>query len=147
MPNPDGVASGCCRNTQRGGIDLCHEGANGQDMAGQSLIEFMTQVKPQAYLDLHGWMHREHDGITWSDQEHYQKIMESMKTKPVFNKQWQNDNGSEPEFRSGDFFMQASRKLGASSYIVRPSWFEREVYQMRQFGRDLLNALCETVSD
>ncbi|UCD38682.1 MAG: hypothetical protein JSW54_04170, partial [Fidelibacterota bacterium] len=145
MPNPDGVASGCCKLSQRGGTDLCHEGAAPGDMAGEALARLLTAVKPMAYLDLHGWMYRNHDGLSWSHDTERDALVGKLSGDPVFSKEWRGSSWAKKPDRLGDFFMRASRDHGAISFIVSPSWFGRDVSQMRHFGRAMLKAICEVV--
>ena len=146
MPNPDGVASGCCKRSQRGGYDLPHEGAVPGDMAGEALAKLMSDAKPSAYLDIHGWMHRNHDGMGWSHDAEHDAFVEILASDPVFNKKWRGGSWAKKPFQPGDFMMRAFHDYGAVSFIVSPSWFGRDVSDMRHFGWAMLRALCDVVN-
>ncbi len=142
MPNPDGTASGCCKRTRRGGPDLCHEGADSDDPAGKALASFLAEVAPRGYLDLHGWMYRNHDGLSYSHRPERDAFVAALADDPIFNKEWKGTDRSPKPDVPGDFYMRASRDHGAVCLVISPSWFGRSVPQMREFGRKVLGALC-----
>jgi hypothetical protein len=142
VTNPDGVAAGCCKRSRRGGPDLCHEGADSDDPAGRALLELLNECRPRAYLDLHGWMFRDHDGLSYSHRAVREKVVEKLAGGRVFTKEWKGSDWSTRPDRPGDFFMRASRDHGAVSMVVSPSWFGRTTADMREFGRELLVAFC-----
>jgi Zinc carboxypeptidase len=145
MTNPDGVASGCCKRTQRGGPDICHVGTDCQDMAGQALAELLAAVKPAGYIDLHGWMYRNHDGMNWSNDDQYQELLSVLDGDPVFNKKWKGIPLAEYPDRKGDFALGAWRDHQASVFVISPSWFDRTVADMRHFGKTLLKSICAII--
>jgi hypothetical protein len=147
MPNPDGVALGCCKRSRQGGPDLCHEGAASDDPAGQAVAALLAETAPQAYLDLHGWMWEEQDGLVYSHQRERDAFAAALADAPLFDKDWRGSSWADRPPRPGDFFMRASRDHGAVSFIISPSWFGRNVPQMREFGRKTLQALCDVVKD
>jgi len=142
MPNPDGTASGCCKRSRSGGPDLCHEGADSDDPAGQALARLLADTRPSGYMDIHGWMHRDHDGFSFSHQDRRDAMVEQLASEPVFSKGWKGSDWSQREDLPGDFFMRATRDHGAVGAVVSPSWFGRSVEDMREFGRKFLRAFC-----
>ena len=145
VTNPDGVAAGCCKRARRGGPDLCHEGADSDDPAGRALAGLLAETKPAGYLDLHGWMYREHDGLTFSHQAQRDAFAAALAGDPLFNKEWKGSFSGERELVPGDFASRAYHDHGAVSFIISPSWFGRSVPQMREFGRKVLTAFCGVI--
>ncbi len=142
MANPDGVAGGCCKRSGPRGPDLCHQGADSDDPAGRALAEFVGEVKPRGYLDVHGWMYREHDGLCYSHPEKRDAFAAALAGEPLFKREWEcSDRGRMPD-EPGDFFMRATRDHGAVAFEISPSWFGRTVTDMRSYGAKLLGAFC-----
>jgi hypothetical protein len=142
MPNPDGVAAGCCKRSRPRGPDLCHEGADSQDPAGRALAALLSQVAPAAYMDLHGWMYREHDGLNYTHPEKHERFAAALAGDAVFGKEWKGRCLGEEARKAGDFSSLAFHDHGAVSLVISPSWFGRSVPDMRHFGRKVLRALC-----
>jgi hypothetical protein len=63
MPNPDGVFLGLCKRTAVGGTDLSHDIVGSDDAAARALMGLLDRLRPDAFLDLHGWMHDDEDGL------------------------------------------------------------------------------------
>ncbi len=145
MANPDGVAAGCCKRSRRGGPDLCHQGADSDDSAGRALAELLAETKPAGYLDLHGWMYREHDGLTFSHQAERDAFAAALAGEPLFSKSWKGSFTGEREPLPGDFASRAYHDHGAVSFIISPSWSGRTVPQMREFGRKALAVFCAVI--
>jgi hypothetical protein len=145
MANPDGVAAGCCKRSRRGGPDLCHEGADGDDPAGRALAGLLEGTAPRGYLDLHGWMYREEDGLTYSHPAAREKFVAALAGDPVFKKGWKGGCSGERPAKPGDFCSRAYHDHGAVSFIISPSWFGRTVPEMREFGRKALAAFCRAL--
>ncbi len=142
MTNPDGTATGCCKRSRSGGPDLCHEGADSDDPAGRALSELVSVVKPHGYMDIHGWMYRDHDGLSFSHQEKRDRMAGAIAGEPAFSKEWKGSDWSRKPDKPGDFFMRATRDHGAVGAVVSPSWFGRSVSDMREYGRKLFGAFC-----
>ncbi len=66
---------------------------------------------------------------------------------PLFSKAWQGSFTGERELVPGDFASRAYRDHRAVSFIISPSWFDRTVPQMREFGRKALTAFCGVLSE
>jgi hypothetical protein len=145
MPNPDGVAAGCCKRSRPGGPDICHEGADSEDPAGRALAELVAEVAPRAYLDLHGWMYRNHDGLCFSRADKCDALVEKLCGEAVFSKEWKRKDWSDLPDRPGDFYSRAWRDHRATCFVISPTWFGRSVPDMREFGRKLLAAFCELI--
>jgi len=145
MPNPDGVAAGCCKRARRGGPDLCHEGADSDDPAGRALAGLLARTAPRGYLDLHGWMYREEDGLSYSHPAAREKFVSALAGDPVFAKGWKGGCSGERPAKPGDFCSRACHDHGAVGFIISPSWFGRTVPEMRAFGRKALAAFCRAL--
>lgn len=63
MPNPDGVALGLCKRTGLAGTDLSHEAVGSADAEARTLLRLLDRLRPAAFLDIHGWMHFDEDGL------------------------------------------------------------------------------------
>jgi len=145
IANPDGVAAGCCKRSRKGGPDLCHEGADSSDPAGKALIELLDETRPRGYLDLHGWMHRDDDGLAYSDEKAREEFLSAIRGDPLFNKTWKGRCTSAGPRKPGDFCSRACHDHGAVAFIISPSWFGRTVPDVREFGRKILAKFAEVV--
>ena len=145
MPNPDGVALGCCKRSRFEGPDLCHQGADAPDPAGQALAGLLARTAPQAYLDLHGWMWREYDGLGYTHQAQRDAFVALLAGDPFFDKAWRGSDLSGQPFQPGDFRSRAHHDHGAVCLIMSISWFGRTVLQMRAAGPSILSAFCQVM--
>jgi hypothetical protein len=146
VTNPDGVAAGCCKRSRRGGPDLCHQGAEGDDPAGRALAALLARTAPRGYLDLHGWMFRDHDGLSYSHPAAREAFAAALAGDALFSKEWKGGCSGERPLVPGDFCSRAFHDHGAVGFIISPSWFGRSVPQMREFGRKTLAAFCRALS-
>ena len=145
MPNPDGVAAGCCKRSRRGGPDLCHQGAESDDPAGRAVARLLAETAPRGYFDFHGWMFREHDGLAYSHEEQREAFVAALAADELFGKEWKGKCSGRRPLKPGDFCSRAYHDHGAVSFIISPSWFGRSVPEMREFGRKVLEAFCAVI--
>jgi len=145
MPNPDGVALGCPKRCREGGPDVCHEAADSDDPAGIALRDFLAETDPDGYLDFHGWMYRNHDGLSYTHQEQRDAFVKKLADDPLFNKAWKGGCSGDRPRRPGDMCSRAYHDHGAVGLIMSFSWFGRTVPQMREIGRRALNAFCDVL--
>jgi len=143
--NPDGVAAGCCKRSRCGGPDLCHEGADSDDPAGLALAALLERTAPRGYLDLHGWMYRDEDGLSYSHPAAREKFLAALAGRAPFTKGWRGGCSGERPRKPGDFCSRAFHDHGAVGFIISPSWFGRTVPEMREFGRGVLRAFCGAI--
>ena len=145
MPNPDGVALGCCKRSRPGGPDLCHEGLDSDDPAGIALRDFLAETDPDAYLDFHGWMYRDHDGLNYTHQRERDSFVTKLADDPLFDKAWKGVALSDQPRRPGDACSRAYHDQGAVCLVMSYSWFGRTVPQMREIGRRVLGTVCDVL--
>ena len=145
VPNPDGVALGCCKRSRAGGPDLCHEGADSEDPAGVALRDLLAETDPDGYLDFHGWMFRDHDGLSYTHQDQCDAFVRKLADDPLFSKEWKGGCSADRPRRPGDLCSRAYHDHGAVSLIMSFSWFGRTVPQMREIGPRALSAFCEVL--
>jgi len=145
VTNPDGAAAGCCKRSRQDGPDLCHEGADSDDAAGAALARLLDELHPEGYLDLHGWMYRDHDGLSYANQAERDAFVAALAGKKLFSKEWKGSFSGDRPRKPGDFCSRAFHDHRAVSFIISPSWFGRTVPEMRDFGREVLRAFCGVV--
>lgn len=64
MPNPDGVARGLCKRTAlTDGADLERQGIERAHPETAAMMELLGACRPIGFLDIHGWMHFDEDGV------------------------------------------------------------------------------------
>ena len=143
MPNPDGVALGCCKRAREGGPDLCHQRDSLDDPAAVALRAYLDEVKPDVYLDLHGWMYRDHDGLCYTHQAQRDILTGKLADDPLFDKEWKGDDWSARPYHEGDVALRVFHEHGAAAYVMSMSWFGRTVPQMREVGKRIVVAICE----
>ena len=145
MPNPDGVALGCCKRTRPGGPDLCHEGLTSDDPAGKALARLLDETRPDAYLDFHGWMYRDHDGLNYTHQAERDIFTGKLADDPLFDKEWKGRDLADSPRRPEDACSRAFHDHGALCLVMSFSWFGRTVPQMREIGRRVVSTVCEVL--
>jgi hypothetical protein len=162
MPNPDGVYLGLCKRTAIGGVDLPHEGADGKDATARALLGLITSLRPAAWLDLHGWMHADEDGIDCHDQglgERFRSAVCSPATRTVQGKPVPPDSAQERSWsafagnkwklnlasgdpRPGSLHDYAFSQFGTAWLAVSYRWPGRTAQQMGALGGPTLQAFC-----
>lgn len=142
-PNPDGVAGGLCKRSRPGGPDLCHEGGETDDPAGIALRELLARTAPNVYIDFHGWMYRDHDGLSYTHQDVRDRFASKLADDPLFSKQWKGGCSGDRPRRPGDMCSRAFHDHGAVGLILSYSWFGRTVAQMREIGRRTVLTMCD----
>lgn len=144
MPNPDGVALGCPKRCRQGGADICHESGQPPDPAWQAVADLLEATDPRGYLDIHGWMHTDGDGLCFSDPTACSRWCAIMSGEPALGKKWKFSY-RDWALRPGDFYSRAQKLCDAVTFLPSITWFDRTPEQMRRIGRACLTALCEVV--
>ena len=145
MPNPDGVALGCPKRCRQGGPDICHEAADGADPAGAALAALLAETNPRGYLDFHGWMHRDGDGLSYSQAKQCEDWQALLAGEPSLDKKWKGSFSERP-LNPVDFRSRAYRLCGAFSLILSITWFDRAIPQVRTIGQKCLAAMCRVLA-
>lgn len=147
MPNPDGVALGCCKRTRPEGVNLPGQGYGTDDPAALALASLLHETAPIAYVDLHGWMHQQEDWIIYSDQRVFEALRPTFDA-PVFDKSLRlNYTGDDSRPRPGSFSAHAREALGAITLTPDISFYRRQPEQRRQIGRTILAGLCGALAE
>jgi hypothetical protein len=143
LPNPDGVALGLCKRTAIGGADLSHEAAESADPAARALMHAIDTLRPTAFLDIHGWMHFDEDGLHHYDDDLATKFQEATANQQeLAGNRWkayrERPTGGSPRWYSAE-------RYGTAALAVSYRWPDRSPAQMRALGpatlRSFLTAL------
>jgi len=141
LPNPDGVYRGLCKRTGVGGVDLSHEGAEGADATTRVLLSIIDAVRPRGFLDIHGWMYMDQDGLHYLDPDLGDRFAARLVAHPLFvGNQWRGTAGDDQA--PGSIRARAHRLHGSRPLAVSYRWPGRSVPQMRAMGGPTLEAFC-----
>lgn len=140
VPNPDGVALGCCKRTRQGGPDLA-EGVESDDPAALAFARLLAETMPGVCIDFHGRMVADRDWVIYSDQRAMDTLRPALDA-PEFDRPWELTSFARRQYPQADFRHPMAYEYGATTFVFGPSFFYRQPEQMRNFGRRLLPALC-----
>ena len=141
MPNPDGVYRGLCKRTGVGGVDLSHEGAHGGDVTTRTLLGVIDALRPRGFLDIHGWMYMEEDGLHYLDAGLGERFAAHLESHPLFvGNKWKGTLTDDQA--PGGIRARAHREHGSRPLAVSYRWPGRTVPQMRGMGGPTLEAFC-----
>lgn len=140
MPNPDGVAMGLCKRTGLGGADLSHEAAQSDDASARVLMQLIDDLRPSAFLDIHGWMHFDEDGLHHFDDDLATRFQEATAAEPALaGNRWkaylERPSAGSPRWH-------AAERFGSVPLSVSYRWPGRTVDQMRAIGAATLRAFA-----
>ena len=146
VSNPDGVSGGWCRLTGPGGVDICHEFGTSSDPTCVALRTFMEQLRPDLYLNIHGWMYNDLDNLRYENREAAGFFLPAL-LEDVGDtvRRWRIQN-SQPEEPPVTNTWYARARLGAITMGFDIAWNRRTDDNMRAQGVRLLLAGCECVT-
>jgi len=147
MTNPDGVHMGLCKRTAVGGVDLSHEGARGADATARTLVRLIDDLRPFAFLDLHGWMYLDQDGIHHRNATVVERFQSQVRGCSLLRRnRWRvtDVSGTTSE---GAIREYAWRRHGTEAIAVSLRWPPRTVAEMRALGGPILWAFCASLPD
>jgi hypothetical protein len=146
MPNPDGVHQGLCKRTSVGGVDLSHEAPHGGDATARVLLAALDRLAPQAYLDIHGWMYLEEDGLHYLDDGLAASFREAMDQSAAGRgNRWLGSKGR-PDPSGGSLQQYLSQRFGTACLSVSYRWMGRTAEQMRALGGPTLASFAGAVT-
>jgi hypothetical protein len=142
LPNPDGVALGLCKRTSVGGADLSHEAAESAAPEARTLMRLIDTLRPTAFLDIHGWMHFDEDGLHHYDDDLATRFQEATANQQeLAGNRWkayrERPTGGSPRWYSAE-------RYGTSALAVSYRWPDRTPAQMRAIGPATLQAFAAT---
>jgi hypothetical protein len=143
VSNPDGVAGGWCRLTGPGGVDVCHELGTSSDPTCVALRTLMEDLRPDIYVNIHGWMYNDLDNFRYGDREAARFFLPCL-LGDVGGQVWPwRIQNSEPEDPPVTNTWYARAQLGSRALGFDIAWNRRTDDQMRAIGASLLEAACE----
>jgi hypothetical protein len=153
MPNPDGVYNGLCKLTRVNGFDFSHGNIlTCRDRAGRTLLDLARQIRPQFVLDIHSLMDRERDQIGSSDERLLRAFMEAMPDQVDVGRRWtillrRYEAPAEPpdERLHYSFTSYCVEELGATSFVLGFSWFDRSFEKMEWTAIKAFNVLTAAI--
>jgi hypothetical protein len=140
--NPDGVSLGLCKRTGLSGVDLSHEGARGGEATAAALMRAVEEVRPEGYLDIHGWMHGDEDGLHYTDDGLEARFEAAVAGHPLFAGNVWKGMRTVPREDDGSPQHACAQRYGTAVLAVSYRWPGRGVEQMRQLGAPTLQAFC-----
>jgi hypothetical protein len=147
MSNPDGVAGGWCRLTGPGGVDVCHEVGLSSDPTCTSLRGLYERLRPDVYLNIHGWMYNDLDNFRYQDHEAARYFLPCLLGEsggPVWRWRIQNPAPERPAVTNTWYIQE---RYGARSLGFDIAWNRRTDDGMRALGASLLEAACRAATE
>ena len=139
FPNPDGVYLGMCKRTRVGGVDLSHEAAGNDDPEARALIGVIDELRPDLFLDIHGWMHADEDGLHYYDEALAERFLQNGADYQAFAENKWKGTLERPNPASPRWY--AAQRYGSAALAVSYRWPGRTVEQMRALGPATLQAV------
>jgi len=143
VSNPDGVSGGWCRLTGPGGVDICHEFGTSSDPTCVALRSHMHDLRPNLYLNIHGWMYNDLDNFRYEDRQAALFFLPALlEDVGATVRRWriQNSRPEEPPITNTWY---ARAHLGAITMGFDIAWNRRSDHNMRQQGALILEAACQ----
>jgi len=143
VSNPDGVAGGWCRLTGPGGVDICHEFGLSSDPTCVAIRSFVAELRPNLYVNIHGWMYNDLDNFRYEDREAARFFLPALLGDvggPVWRWRIQNSKPEEPPV-TNTWWIREHLKARTLGFDI--AWNRRTDEQMRALGASLLEAACE----
>ena len=146
MINPDAVAAGdCC--LAPGGVNFGDglAGAKLADRGARELVEFVLDLKPEVYLDMHNYMHSPTvDSFRCSDQGCLERFGAVAPDNSGQEKTW---DFSLRHFAEGYLYTLCSDRWGTIGVQTEFPWYLRLPADMKDHGRRFLNAFLSVCRD
>jgi len=145
MINPDGVYNGYCKLTSKG-INLSREIIKKKDKVSCFLVDFINQVKPDIFVDIHNWMRKEEDGLYYFDEGEKKLFTAYMPDQLDVGKKWDFIKiplFPEKGWEKWQFSMTTycKKKFGSVVFSLEFPWYGRTVKKMRETGKKVLKGL------
>ena len=147
VSNPDGVAGGWCRLTGPGGVDICHEFGISSDPTCVALRNYITELNPHLYVNLHGWMYNDLDNFRYEDREAAKYFLPTLLGDPggpVWRWRIQNSTPEDPPV-TNTWYVRAHLNTRTMGFDI--AWNRRTDEQMRDLGASLLEAACQAAAE
>ena len=143
IPNPDGVAMGLCKRTGLAGTDLSHEAVGSADAAARTLLHLLDTLRPAAFLDIHGWMHFDEDGLHSTDASLAARFQQAAGSQEeLADNRWKSYL-ERPS--AGSPLYYSTERFGTLALAVSYRWPGRTPEQMRAIGGATLRAFTAAV--
>lgn len=146
--NPDGVEAGMGKRVGPGGPNLV-DGLGSKEPTAVALRRIMDDLRPVGLVDIHGWMHKDEDGIFIFDPPIAKRFLRNFRAiKPDFGpaRKWlEIDSTSEKRSGPPELRGYCSRKLGAETMELSFGWRGRTIPAMRNCGRSAIIAFASAI--
>ena len=141
MANPDGVYNGLCKRTSFGGTDLA-KSVDPTDNTSACLVDFLDNVRPEIYCEIHNWMLPDFDGIYFLNRFQAYRLKNRLncnvlkKWKITYHKLfWPGRHCGLKKY--------CHDKFNSKAFVLEFPWFDRTVDHMKEIGVCTLNALIK----
>jgi hypothetical protein len=145
--NPDGVTLGLSKRTAALGVDLSHESAHSDEPAAAALMRAVRELRPAGYLDLHGWMHGDEDGLHYVDDGLGARFTAALADDPLFVGNAWKGTRTVPHDGDGSPQHACAQQFDTAVLAVSYRWPDRTIARMRALGAPALRAFCAAIED
>lgn len=141
MANPDGVFDGLCKRTAPDGIDVSKT-CDFDHPAVAPIINWIDEIRPSVYFELHNWMLSKWDGIYYMNRLQAKRFIRNFKIKSDIRKKWKLF------FRYKLFSVprHGLKKYCADHFssmtaVFEFSWRHRSIIDMRKIGSECISTV------
>lgn len=145
MINPDGVALGVNQRTRSGGENLSYS-AGTDDPASVTLLDFVKEIQPVLWADVHSWPHYGDDGL-WATHQWVADGLLSQMPDGTFNDYiWSVSVVDESQLADNHLWKWLIRTFDSGGVSLSISWYRRNEEDLTKIARMMLDALSYTAS-
>jgi hypothetical protein len=141
MANPDGVYNGYCKLSALNGLDISKH-YDHSDGTARLLKQFIDDVRPDLYCELHNWMFKRTDGIYLLNYLGAKRFIRFMPNQEQYQKKWRPILRRKLVAGKAHGFKKYCRdQFGATSLVLEYPWYLRSTTAMKQLGASTFDAL------
>jgi hypothetical protein len=147
MCSVDGVETGTCKRVSEGGPDV-EKGLNTNDNTVVALKNTIDEVSPTGFLDIHGWMHRQFDGLSiydWETADRFVEAFADSEFDPVPERAWQEGDHTSTPHNPEDMRYHCREKHESKVLVLSFGWEGRSLDAMRNIGAAALQAFAASI--
>ena len=147
MCSVDGVERGTCKRVSEGGPDV-EKGLGTDDPTVIALRNTIDAVAPAGFLDIHGWMHRDVDGLSIYDRATADGFVEAFAASEIDigpDRDWQEGDHTSTPYDPADMRYYCRKTHGSKALVLSFGWEGRSLQAMRNIGAAALKSFAASI--
>lgn len=142
MPNPDGVANGCCKLTRPGGTNLAFAASSNESEA-RVMMNLINAVKPVLFIDVHSWMRTHANEILCTDTT---LAGDFIRDFPDSGEHWEFHSWLAEGVKCDTVELYAHETHGTTAATFEFPWAGRSAEKIRRLGRETAETMLKFLS-